>query len=441
MQPLLLFFHILWASALTLSPALNGAVGITVRHETNRRSISDSSTFVNISLSDPAALKVPPIIDPNASSVIFPIMPGIDMTHLAPVFSTADGVVVSPPSGTVVDLQAGVEYVLSSNDVSTATWSFKAVEMRSPVLPGFYADPNIAIFGGTYYIYATTDGFPGWGGNVFYVWKSPDLVSWTRSKEPILTLDGAKGTVPWATGNAWAPTITSRDGKYYFYFSGNNPTYDRKTIGAAVADSPEGPFVAQPTAMILNNEALITNQAIDPDAFLDPVTGKYYILWGNGKPLIAELNDDMVSINQNTIAAITGLTDFREGIFIVYRKGLYHITYSIDDTGSENYRVGYATSTSVHGPWTYRGVVLQKNVKYGILATGHDSMVNVPGTDHWYMAYHRFGIPNGDGTHRETTIDRCYFDAGGFMQPIVPTLTSVGPELIRRRSNEFSTYD
>ena len=29
-----------------------------------------------------------------------------------------------------------------------------------------------------------------------------------------------------------------------------------------------------------------------------------------------------------------------------YRDGLYHMTYSIDDTGSENYRVGYATATA-----------------------------------------------------------------------------------------------
>ena len=116
--------------------------------------------------------------------------------------------------------------------------------MRSPVLPGLYADPNIAEFDGTYYIYATTDGFAGWGGKEFYVWKSTDLVDWERSEQPFLTLDGANGNVPWATGNAWAPTIIERDGKYYFYFSGHNAALNRKTIGVAVADSPEGPFTA-----------------------------------------------------------------------------------------------------------------------------------------------------------------------------------------------------
>lgn len=115
---------------------------------------------------------------------------------------------------------------------------------------------------------------------------------------------------------------------------------------------------------------------------------------------------------------------------MIYRKGLYHMTYSIGDTGSVDYRIGYATATSATGPFTYRGIVLQKDASQGILATGHNSIINVPGTDDWYMVYHRFAIPNGDGTHRETTIDRLYFDAEtGFIVPVVPTLTSVPPLL------------
>ncbi|KAH6722690.1 beta-xylosidase/Xylanase [Leptodontidium sp. MPI-SDFR-AT-0119] len=304
----------------------------------------------------------------------------------------------------------------------------------SPVLPGLFADPNIAVYGDKFYIYATTDGFAGWGGQVFYAWSSPDLVSWTRSEQPFLTLNGTSGNVPWATGNAWAPTITEKNGKYYFYFSGQNPTYNRKTIGVAVSSSPEGPFVAEKNAMIINggSEPLTSGQAIDPDAFLDPVTGKYYFFWGNGRALMGELGDDMISIKWDTVKEITAnLTSFREGTFVVYRKGLYHLTYSIDDTGSPNYRVGYATSESVYGPWTYRGVVLQKREDLGILATGHDSMIRVPGTDDWYMAYHRFHIPGGDGTHRETTIDKVEWDPEtGLMKEVIPTLESVQPVTI-----------
>ncbi|KAI4942219.1 hypothetical protein J4E91_010193 [Alternaria rosae] len=332
----------------------------------------------------------------------------------------------SPRHGTVVPVTAQELAGLTAESKR----SVLAETAGSPVLPGLYADPNIAVFGDHYYIYATTDGFPGWGGNVFYVWKSPDLVSWTRSAEPFLTLNGTSGNVPWATGNAWAPTIIEKDSKYYFYFSGNNPEYDRKTIGVAVADAPEGPFTAQAEAMILNEGNVTTGQAIDPAVFEDPTTGKYYIFWGNGgsditPALYAELSDDMLSLKADTTRSIGGLPDFREGIFMNYRKGLFHLTYSIDDTGSENYRVGYATSTSVHGPWTYHGLILQKDASKGILATGHSSIINVPNTDDWYICYHRFAIPNGNGTNREVTIDRLYFDDQGLMKPVVPTLESV----------------
>ncbi|CAI6338032.1 unnamed protein product [Periconia digitata] len=344
----------------------------------------------------------------------------------------------SPRHGTVIPVTA--QELANLNTLARASPKTKRKQTKeaslvardSPVLPGLYADPNIAIFDNTYYIYATTDGFPGWGGQVFYVWQSPDLVSWTRSTEPILTLNGTAGNVPWAVGNAWAPTIIERGGKYYFYFSGHNPTYNRKTIGVAVAASPTGPFTAQPTAMILNNESETTGQAIDPATFRDPVTGKYYLFWGNGTPaLYAELDDSMTALVPGSIRSIAGLTDFREGVFVNYRDGLYHLTYSIDDTGSEDYRVGYATATAVDGPWTYRGVVLQKDASLGILGTGHSSIVNVPGTDDWYIAYHRFKIPGGGGTNRETTIDKMFFDAEtGLMRTVVPTLESVAPQTI-----------
>ncbi|KAF2635159.1 hypothetical protein P280DRAFT_412201 [Massarina eburnea CBS 473.64] len=336
----------------------------------------------------------------------------------------------SPRHGTVIPVTANELANLNTLAVKRDVKKASRIANVSPVLPGLYADPNIAISGQTYYIYATTDGYSGWGGKDFYVWKSPDLVSWTRSEKPFLTLNGTSGNVPWATGNAWAPTITEKGGKFYFYFSGQNPTYNRKTIGVAIASSPEGPFTAHPTAMILNNENLTSNQAIDPCAFKDPSTGKHYIFWGNGNPLYAELANNMTSIKSDTIKAVTGLVDFREGSFVNYRSGVYHLTYSIDDTGSENYRVGYATATSVDGPWTYRGVVLRKDAEKGILGTGHNSIVNVPGTDDWYIAYHRFKIPGGNGTNRETSIDRLYFDESGFMEIVVPTLESVPAQTI-----------
>jgi hypothetical protein len=72
-------------------------------------------------------------------------------------------------------------------------------------------------------------------------------------------------------------------------------------------------------------------------------------------------------------------------------------------------------------------VILEKDVAQGILGTGHSSILQVPGTDEWYIAYHRFGMPGGDGTHRETTIDRLRFNEDGTIAKVVPTLGSIDP--------------
>ncbi|MEU1748193.1 hypothetical protein ACPXB5_25355 [Micromonospora arida] len=38
------------------------------------------------------------------------------------------------------------------------------------------------------------------------------------------------------------------------------------------------------------------------------------------------------------------------------------------------------------------------------------------------IAYHRFAVPIGNGTNRETAIDRMEFSTDGTIRPVVPTL-------------------
>jgi len=84
------------------------------------------------------------------------------------------------------------------------------------------------------------------------------------------------------------------------------------------------------------------------------------------------LDADLVSHDPAKVRQITGLTDFREGLFMTKRAGTYHLTWSVDETGSENYRVGYAVvsdplATTVRN----KGVILSKRPGLGILGTGH----------------------------------------------------------------------
>jgi hypothetical protein len=56
---------------------------------------------------------------------------------------------------------------------------------------------------------------------------------------------------------------------------------------------------------------------------------------------------------------------------------------------------------------------------------GHHSVIQVPNTDDWYIIYHRRPLTETDGNHRETCIDRLYFDEKGAIKPVKITVEGV----------------
>ena len=299
-------------------------------------------------------------------------------------------------------------------------------QKKNPILDGFYADPDVLYSNKTkrYYIYPTSDGFDGWGGFYFKTFSSSDLINW-QDEGVILDL---KRDVPWGPRNAWAPTIAEKkvkgDYRYYYYFTA------AQKIGVAVSDQPTGPFQDSGKPLIdFKPEGVKGGQEIDPAVFNDPKSGKSYLYWGNGYLAVAELNRDMVSIKKNTIKVLTPDKTFREGVYVFYRNGLYYFLWSENDTRSENYRVRYGTSTSPYGPIIVpeKNLILQKDPAKGIYGTGHNSVLQLPGTDEWYIVYHRFNYPYGIGMgdaagfNREVCMDRLYFDSNGQIVPVIPT--------------------
>ena len=148
---------------------------------------------------------------------------------------------------------------------------------------------------------------------------------------------------------------------------------------------------------------------------------------------VAELNKDMISIKKETIKVLTPDETFREGTEIFYRNGQYYLLWSEDDTRSPDYRVRYATMKSPTGPLTIpkENLVIAKDEDAGIYGTGHNAVINVPGTDKWYIVYHRFTRPKGiqmgrsAGFHREVCIDSLTFDANGQIIRVKPTVAGI----------------
>ncbi|WP_295220524.1 family 43 glycosylhydrolase [uncultured Chryseobacterium sp.] len=303
---------------------------------------------------------------------------------------------------------------------------------NNPALEGFYADPEILYSrkNKKYYLYPTSDGFTSWSGTYFKTFSSDDLTDW---KDEGIILD-LKKDVPWGPRNAWAPTIAEKKihgkYKYFFYFTA------AQKIGVAVSDEPNGPFKDSGKPLIhFKPEGVSGGQEIDPDVFTDRKSGKTYLYWGNGYLAVAELNKDGLSVKKNTVKAITPDATFREGTEVFYRKGKYYFLWSEDDTRSPNYRVRYGISNSPAGPVTIppNNIVISKVPEKGIYATGHNSVIQVPRTDEWYIVYHRFNVPDGitmgdaAGYNREVCIDRLRFDDRGFIIPVIPTLEGIQP--------------
>lgn len=306
----------------------------------------------------------------------------------------------------------------------------------NPILPGFHADPEILYSNktGKYYIYSTTDGKPGWGGYKYYVYSSADLKEW---KNEGVALDAKSDQIAWANGNLWAPAaieVKQKNGsyKYYLYFSARPNDNGRKQMGVAVADSPTGPFVDLGQPLLAKNHPGCNGQLIDVDVFMDPVSKKPYLYWGNGFMAGAELESNMTKIKDETVTVMTpkggSLRDYayREAPYVFYRNGLYYFMWSVDDTGAANYHVAYGTSKSPLGPIEVAKdpIVLIQDPQHEIYGTAHNSVIQKPGTDEWYIVYHRINkdyIHFQPGVHREVCIDKLEFNADGTIKRVVPT--------------------
>ena len=302
----------------------------------------------------------------------------------------------------------------------------KSVDKNSsgnPIFPGWYADPEAAVFEHRYWVYPTYSA--PYGEQVFMdAFSSSDLVHWTKHPH---VLDSSN--VKWVKKALWAPAITQKNGKYYLFFGANDIQNDQQIggIGIAVADRPEGPFknyLGKPLIDKFINGA----QPIDQFVFKDH-DGQYYIIYGGWAHCnIAKLNADFTGFipfaDGTTFKSITP-KDYVEGPVLFTRQKKYYLMWSEGGWTGPNYRVAYAMADSPVGPFTRIGVVLKQDPAVATGA-GHHSVIQVPGKDEWYIVYHRRPLGETDANHRVTCIDKMIFDENGLIKPVVITNEGVG---------------
>ncbi|KAG8164720.1 hypothetical protein KVR01_004995 [Diaporthe batatas] len=281
-------------------------------------------------------------------------------------------------------------------------------EAGNPLFDGWYADPEIRVYDDVFWIYATTSiAFKD--QKHFDAFSSTDLIHW------------------------WAPTATKgNDGKYYLYFSSHNGVQSQKQpnagLAVAVADQPGGPFRDALNGARLIDHSIHGANPMDSDAFTDD-DGKKYLYFGGGESCVGILSDSMTSFvglhgeespksDADTFKKVTPRpSNYVEGTKVFKRNGTYYLMWSENGYGEPTYQVAYATSASPLGPFKPRGLVLTQDPTIGV-ATGHNSVLNIPKTDIWYIVYHRRPLHESNADSRVVALDRMYFNEDGSIKPI-----------------------
>lgn len=297
----------------------------------------------------------------------------------------------------------------------------------NPVFEGWYADPEGIIYDDTYWIY------PTWSDvyekqTYFDCFSSKDLVTWTKHAA---VLDTA--AVKWAEKAMWAPSVIRKDGRYYLFF-GANDVHEGEVggIGVAVSDRPEGPY-ADLLGKPLINEIVNGAQPIDQFVFHDG-DDRYYMYYGGWRHCnVVRLNDDFTGIvpfeDGETYKEITP-EGYVEGPFMFKKNGKYYFMWSEGGWGGPDYSVAYAIADSPFGPFRRENKILQQDSTVATSA-GHHSVTQVPGTEDYYIVYHRRPLGDNARDHRVTCIDKMTFDADGKIQPVQMTFEGVEAHPIR----------
>ncbi|WP_341837276.1 glycoside hydrolase family 43 protein [Chitinophaga pollutisoli] len=292
----------------------------------------------------------------------------------------------------------------------------------NPIFPGWYADPEAIIYGRNYWVFPTFSA--PYGKQVFFdAFSSPDLVKWKKHARILDT-----SAIKWAKRAMWAPSVIRHNGKYWLFFGANDIQNDKEYggIGVAVADKPEGPYrdhLGKPLIDRFHNGA----QPIDQFVFRDH-DGQHYLFYGGWRHCnIAKLNNDFtgfVPFEDGTTFREVTPEKYVEGPFMFRKDGKYYFMWSEGGWTGPDYSVAYAIADSPTGPFKRIGKILDQDMAIA-RGAGHHSIVHPPGTDKYFIVYHRRPIGETDANSRETCIEKLEFEENGLIKPVIITREGV----------------
>lgn len=296
---------------------------------------------------------------------------------------------------------------------------------RAPVLDADFPDPFVLTTETGLIAFATNTRQRGKSIHV-QMSRSTDGRSWSTSVDAMPTLPA---WVLQSRPDIWAPEAIRAGDRYVLYFSGRHATRARPDgltlcVGAAVADTPEGPYVPQPEPLTCGGPLGV----IDASPFRDggtlwlyvksdgnccnvPITLVAQTLSADGLDLVGE---------PVTVAGFSNDAEWEgkvvEAPQMVVHEGRYHLFYSANDYGGRAYGTGYALCDSPVGPCRdapQNPILSSTPGLRGLVGPGHPGVFERDGQT--WIAYHGWRRPLNDGRwgQRAMYIDRIEWSPGG----------------------------
>ncbi len=326
-----------------------------------------------------------------------------------------------------VTVPAAVERVTYTNPV---TGFNEAGELT------YGGDPSALVDGDTLYLYVGHDTAKDESYVIpeYLCYSTKDMKEWKYEGVVLKMSD-----VSWADrSSAWAGQVAKhydeeagRDRYYMYYCSWDSTDSGKQSIGAAVSDSPTGPFTDIGEALVKGSFTTGESSAwndIDPTVWIEEdESGEEhrYLAWGNSKLFVCELNADMISVKdydgdgeikfKTDIVSKMQPDSYTEAPWIYRRRdengkcyGDYYLFYAYGWRES----MAYATvSDLMEGRVYFQDTIMKPTATSN---TNHMAVVDFLGKT-WFI-YHNGALPGGSGFRRSVCIAELSFYPDGAVE-------------------------
>ncbi len=312
----------------------------------------------------------------------------------------------------------------------------------------YTADPWAIEHDGRLYIFCSHDTYEPERGYGYYMnditcISTDDLKNWTDHGEVF-----SAANCKWGANMTWAPCVVERNGKFYLYYGDANAG----GIGAAVSDSPTGPYVDNnekpvvgldtPGVLLRDKDGnLIKSEpdmkgalggsenwgmwCFDPSVFVDD-DGQAYLYFGGAHPdnaRVIKLKKNMVEADGKAVKL--NAPGFFEASCVHKYNGKYYYSYS-SHYFNMPCDIDYVMSDKPMKGFDNVGVVMvNPPVNDGF--NHHQCIFTYKGQ--WYMAYHNRQVAYENNETdvrsreymRSICLDRLYYNEDGTIQPVIAT--------------------